>query len=405
MNNMITHPKYRQIALVIYGGVLLVGLFDWLLSSRPPKGIFGLEATTGLILFGTIMVLLIYLEMIRPIRVLASEHYAVFHLVAITLLASVAISVSKHYYGELLLLIAVLFSQLTFSRWVKLSTILFTSAVLFSQMAFGPRGDFISIDDIQRLMIYALLMSLIFQMSRLIKQESDQSLELKSLYADLQKAHTQLQVSGDQATALAVANERNHMAREIHDGVGHHLAAINIQLEIAMKLLERDPSTSLESIGLAKSSAKEALNDVRQSVGTFSKPEEPFKLNEAISLLVGRFKSKNLAISTTTDGDEAHCPQRVRLVLYRMVQEGLTNAHKHASASRVKIWLQFTAEKAQLRIIDDGCGFDMNEVPKGIGLSSMRERVESLDGFIDFDSRQGEGTVIDVLFIHAGIVK
>ena len=398
MNNIITHPKYRQIALVIYVGVFLIGLFDWLFSSSPPKGIFNFGPTIGLILFCISMVLLICLEMIRPTRVLASQQYAVFHLVGITILAAIAISITKHHYGELLLLIAVLFAQLTFNRWVTISTVITTSFVLFSQMAFGPRGDFISMNDIQKLMNYAVLLSLIFLMARLIKQESDNGLKLKSLHTDLQNTHAQLQASSDEVTALAVVNERNRMSRDIHDGIGHHLAAINIQLEMAIKLKESDPSTSLESITLAKSAAKEALNDVRKSIGTFSKHEETFNLKEAISLLIERFESEDLAISAAVDGDEIYWPQYLRQGLYRIVQEGLTNVHKHASASRVKIWLQFTSEKTRLRIIDDGIGFDLNQVSKGIGLPGMLERVESLGGTIDFDSREGEGTVIDIIF-------
>ena len=404
MNNMITHPKYRQIALVIYVGVLLIGLFDWFYSSRPPKGVFGLDPSLGLIIFCVSMVMLFCLEMIRPERVLATQQYAVFHLISITVLSAIAISFSKHYYGELLLLIAVLFAELTFKRWVSLTTVVVTSVVLFIQMAYGPRGDFISVNDMQTLMIFGVLTSLIFLMARLIKQESENGQALKSLNNDLQITHQKLQVSADEITSLAVVNERNRMARDIHDGVGHHLAAINIQLEMAMKLMARDPSTSLESIAMAKSAAKEALNDVRKSVGTFTKSDEAFNLKEAISLLVERFQSEDLTISVSVDGDENYYPERVRLVLYRMVQEGLTNVHKHAAASRVNIWLQFSPKKAMLRIIDDGAGFDINQVSKGIGLPGMCERVESLGGTINFDSRQGEGTIIDILFTRTEVL-
>ena len=104
-----------------------------------------------------------------------------------------------------------------------------------------------------------------------------------------------------------------------------------------------------------------------------------------------------LDIKFKVDGDESDYSQMSRMVLYRAVQEGLTNAHKHAAASRVSLWLQFKNKQAHLRIVDNGTGFDAEEQTRGMGLQGIRERVAKLGGSFAIDSRLSEGTVLDIL--------
>ncbi|MEM7030814.1 MAG: ATP-binding protein [Chloroflexota bacterium] len=87
----------------------------------------------------------------------------------------------------------------------------------------------------------------------------------------------------------------------------------------------------------------------------------------------------------------------IRMVLFRAMQEGLTNIHKHAAASRVNLWLQFSDEQAHLRIVDNGTGFDLSATTQGMGLVGVRERVATLGGTFAIDSRQNEGTVLDII--------
>ncbi len=396
-NQPVTHPQYRQIALAIYGGVLIVGLFDWF-SGHPPSTIIPLDLNTRLIIFCVTLVALIALELVRPtVTPSTTTKWAAVYLIIIICLSSLALTLSNYIYTQLLFLSAVLFAELTFHRRISILTTITAFALLFLRMALGPQRDFISIRDAQALLIFLVMLLLIWLMARLIKSESSNRLHLQTLNDELRVSHQQLQENSEQLTKLAVVNERNRMAREIHDSLGHHLTAVSIQLEMALKLHERNPSTSIEAIKQAKIATREALHDVRQSVGALRHPNETFDLAPAVELLVGRISNDKLAVTYRLDGDESYCPQSMRLAFYRAVQEGLTNIHKHAAATRVNLWLQFTRQQARLRIIDDGIGFDLAKKTDGTGLQGLRERIEGLGGTLTIDSRPNEGTVLDLI--------
>ena len=390
-----THPQYRQIALAIYIGVLIIGLIDWMLGS-PPSYALPFDPVIRFIIFFLTVAALIVLEIWRPSSPSNTSNQAIVHLISKIVLSSLAMGVGNQFYTQLLFLIAILFAEITFSRRTSMITIGITFAVLFLRLAFGPRGNFISLGDLQGLLIFAVAIVMIMLMGRLIKQEWSNRLNLQTLHDELKVSHRQLQKNSAQLAELAVANERNRLARDIHDSLGHHLTAVSIQLEMAIKLHDRTPAQSLAAMQEAKIAAQEALKDVRQSVGALRQPSEQFDLMPAVELIIGRMKSDKLAITYQLDGDESNCPQSTRLALYRAIQEGLTNIHKHAAASHVNLWLHFSPRQARLRIIDDGVGFDLQQKTYGVGLKGVRERIAALDGKFTVDSRPTEGTVLDI---------
>ncbi len=392
-----THPQFRQIALVVYIGVIIIGIFDWS-SGRPPSTLIPIDSRIRFGIFCGAILFLILLEVSRHSfwGYQLSIRDSLYLFITI-LLSSIVLSVSNYFYTQFLFLIAILFSELTFHKRIRIITIITTFLLLFLRMAFGPRQDFISPADLENLMIFIVAMLLIMMLARLIKRESSQRQRLQALNNELNASNQQLKASTEQLAEMAVINERNRLARDIHDGLGHHLAAVSIQLEMGIKLYEKDPNATFKAMNAAKIAAKEALNDVRNSVQTLRESDDQFELEPAIKLLIERFQTENLDIKFKVDGDESDYSQMSRMVLYRAVQEGLTNAHKHAAASRVSLWLQFKNEQAHLRIVDNGTGFNAEEQSRGMGLQGIRERVAKLGGSFTIDSRQSEGTVLDIL--------
>ena len=384
-----THPQYRQIALIIYGGVLLIGAFEFF-SRRPPSSLLAIRPERGFVLFCIAIILLSLLELLRPkTRPLAHSHPAI-HLVLMLVLSGLALSVVHYDYAQLLLLTVILFAELTFSRRMTALIILVSFSLLVVRMAFGSRRDMSLLLDTSNLLIFIVLVLLTWTMARLIKSEWSNRLDLQSLNGELTETSTQL-------TQMAVVNERNRLARDIHDSVGHHLAALNIQLSMAAKLHEHDSASSLDAILEAQLVTKDVLQDVRRSVGALRQSDDNFALVPAIELLIGRISNDQLAISYNLEGDEALCPTPARIVFFRAVQEGLTNIYKHATASHVNLWLQFLPQKARLRIVDDGVGFDTQLRAEGSGLRGLRERIEALGGTVAIESHPNEGTVLDII--------
>lgn len=211
-------------------------------------------------------------------------------------------------------------------------------------------------------------------------------------------AHEQLRQYALQIEELAAVQERNHIAREIHDSLGHTLTAQNIQLQTAMKLWQCDPGKVRPFLEQALRLANEAIREVRRSVSTLRADarEEP-PLEEAIASLVDDFR-QGTGISTDVEIDvQTNVPPQLVKTLYRIVQEALTNISKYAQATTVKIKINTTSENVRLAIEDNGRGFNPDpEKMTGFGIRGMRERVMALEGVLHLKTEIGAGCQIFV---------
>ncbi len=175
--------------------------------------------------------------------------------------------------------------------------------------------------------------------------------------------------------------ERNRIAREIHDSLGHSLTALNLHLEMAVKLAQIKPEKSLEVLIEAKRLGSTALKDVRQSVSTLrSDPLQKLDLPVAIYKLADEFKLSNQIRPACYLDVTSNLPQPIATTIYRIIQEALTNISKYAQASEVIIEIQTLPTELKLRVVDNGCGFIPSNNMTGFGLQGMRERVLSLQG-------------------------
>jgi signal transduction histidine kinase len=182
--------------------------------------------------------------------------------------------------------------------------------------------------------------------------------------------------------------ERNRIAREIHDSLGHSLTALNLHLEMALKLSQIKPEKSREVLTEAKRLGSTALNDVRQSVSALrSDPLQKLDLPVAINKLADEFQLSNYVRPKCYLDVPPSLPQPIATTLYRIVQEALTNISKYAQASEVIIEIQTLPTELKLRIVDNGCGFIPSNNMTGFGLQGMRERVLSLHGNFEIISK------------------
>ena len=222
----------------------------------------------------------------------------------------------------------------------------------------------------------------------------------KQLLSDLETSHKKLKIYAAQVEELATVEERNRIAREIHDSVGHSLAVVNVQLEKALVFHDRDSDVAHRAITDAKGAAQEALNDVRNSVRTLRQTSQSFSLIEALSNLSSRFSNDDLKIEFHERSSQENFQTSSLVALYRIAQEALTNAYKHAKATHVDIDLDLNNSFALLRIHDNGIGFNPNEIklsensPGQFGLHGIMERLELLDGDLKVESVPGKGTTL-----------
>jgi signal transduction histidine kinase len=201
----------------------------------------------------------------------------------------------------------------------------------------------------------------------------------------LQQANQDLRESAQAIEKLAMDQERSRIARDIHDALGHSLTALNIQIESALKLWEKEPSRAQQFLQNAKRLGSQSLQEVRQSVATLRQdPLSGDTLENNIARLLNdiQHNSTNTAELTITQNIQLVSPLPVNLsaILYRIVQEGLTNIIKHANANHIHLNLVSSAAIVTLLIEDNGTGFNPNQARTGFGLQSMRDRAESVGG-------------------------
>lgn len=193
--------------------------------------------------------------------------------------------------------------------------------------------------------------------------------------------------AADRIAELTVAAERNRLARDIHDSLGHHLTAISIQLEKAAAFAERDAAVAGQALTDARRSVGLALEDVRTSVGTLR--AEPARLVAALADLTG--------VELRVEGEERDTGQATVTALYRAAQEAVTNARRHGRADHVTVTVTFGAADTRLVVTDDGRGFDPAAPRHGFGLLGLRERAALLGGTVTVDSEPGTGTRVAVI--------
>jgi signal transduction histidine kinase len=218
--------------------------------------------------------------------------------------------------------------------------------------------------------------------------------ESQELLAALQEAHHQLQEYALRAEEMAVVEERNRLAREMHDTLGHRLTVASVQLEAAERLCPTDAMRAESLVGTVREQVREALSELRATVATLRTPiEADLQLRSALRRLMEQFEEITGVTVHRALPDEMPALSGVhRLALYRAAQEALTNVQKHAGASRVWLVLTVTDEAVTLLVGDNGKGVSLDPEQAGFGLQGLQERAEQLGGELHLEPRPGGGT-------------
>jgi signal transduction histidine kinase len=213
---------------------------------------------------------------------------------------------------------------------------------------------------------------------------------------DLEKANAQLAEYAAQVEQLATMRERNRLAREVHDTLGHYLTVINVQLEVVTKLIDANPVRAKEAAVKAKQLASEGLGEIRRSVSALRpSPLEDKPLPEAIRGLIETSRDAGLMVTFEQAGTARVLSSEMETVLYRAVQELLTNIRKHAHASAANVHLTYATDTVSLRVRDNGVGRKNDE--DSVGLSALRERAAALNGTVLAENHLEGGFVLEVI--------
>ena len=198
-----------------------------------------------------------------------------------------------------------------------------------------------------------------------------------------------LRLTQAEVDRLARVAERERIARDLHDLLGHTLSVIALKSELARKLAERDGSTAATHIGEVEQVARDALKQVREAVTGMRSAELANELVNARLAAVGAGLGFEAEVDPLPPLDSAQ-----ENALAMALREAMTNVLRHAKAQQVQVQIRRQGRAVQLEVQDDGVG---SSKPPGNGLSGMRERAEALGGQLSIDSAAGAGTRLRLL--------
>jgi signal transduction histidine kinase len=215
----------------------------------------------------------------------------------------------------------------------------------------------------------------------------------------LSAANQQLRQYAVQVEELATVRERNRIARDIHDSLGHSLTVFNIHIAAALRLLHADPTEAEALLKEVKQLGTQALQDVRESVSMLrNNPLQGRSIEDAIESLIAEFQRTTGIAPTYRLEFDRPLTTELKFTLYRIIQESLTNISKHAGATEVSIGIYPLATAICAIVWDNGNGFDLDLDPAGFGLQGMQERTLALAGEFNIKTAPGKGCHIQAIF-------
>ena len=232
--------------------------------------------------------------------------------------------------------------------------------------------------------VFGLIWTVAFALGRKF-QEADEARE-RAARAERER---------EERARTAVTDERARIARELHDVVGHSVSVMTVQASAVRRLLREDQEKEREALEVVEQTGRQALAEMRRLVGVLRRPEEapalaPQPSLEFLEKLVAHVREAGLPVDLRVEGKPAQLAPGVDLTAYRLIQEGLTNALKHAGASHAEVIVRYGDDDVELLVADDGRGAGDGD-GGGHGLVGMRERVTVYGGELDAGPRADGG--------------
>jgi signal transduction histidine kinase len=248
-------------------------------------------------------------------------------------------------------------------------------------------------------LLYSAALIFVAAFVRMVLQADEARRRSEQFLAELKEAHAQLQAFAGQAEELAIANERTRLARDLHDSVAQTLYGLTLQSEAASRKLAAGQSDAVQTyLDQIQEDAKQTLQETRLLIFELRPPIlESSGLAAALKARLDSVEARSGLTMQLNLEEISGLPSHVETGLYRIAQEALNNAARHAGSGKLNVLLMHSNGVVILEIADDGVGFDTAAVPAGsVGLKGMAERVEQLNGRMTIESGPQKGTKVRV---------
>lgn len=259
------------------------------------------------------------------------------------------------------------------------SLLVFTPTMVFQSLAF--------------IATYAIMYIVKYEITQKEKL-SNTMFELKIKTKQLEDTYIKLKQTSEELEEMTILKERNRIAREIHDTVGHTLTTVLLEMEAGERLMKIDPERAAEKIKLAKGQVRKGLGDIRESVRTLQEGREILEFGPSIKVLIDETTQHGDVFIKYEIGELPKLTSQQEKAIYRALQEGLTNGIKHGKSTAFIFKLKYDNNCVKFFLEDNGQGKD--KIVQGFGLTAMEQRVKEAGGIFFITSKSGEGCCINI---------
>lgn len=380
-----TSPDKDYRIFFIFMTIVLVGMAIWSLVSNPD-----LHTPWRGGLFGGLMLVHVWLHW-NVVRIISVPGRTPLYILGQGLLAFVLVYLSGNegmIYSLFMALIGETIGFLGISRWGVLTTLYYLGLSLLNFVLF-----FNAQNAIFWLLVTIPTVFFVGMYVTMYLRQVDAREQAQFLAAELEAANRQLAAYVTQVEDLTIANERQRMARELHDTLSQGLAGIILQLEATdAHLAGSRPDKARSIVANAMQQARLTLADARRAIDNL-RQAAPENLEAALRLEAYRFEEATGVGCALHIAELPDLPEVTREIASRAIAEALTNIASHAQARQASVRLSAAPTALQIEIEDDGAGFDPGQVPSGhYGLIGMGERIRLVGGTLEINSRPGAGS-------------
>jgi signal transduction histidine kinase len=253
-------------------------------------------------------------------------------------------------------------------------------------------GTIIDGDSFEDLLFVSIICGGVWTAGRMVRSR-------RQLATALADKNVLLEHEQEARAEQAVAEERTRIARELHDVVAHHVSVMVLQAGAERRVLGDEQPSTRDALETIEQTGRQALAEMRRLLGMLRKDDDELALApqpsmEHLELLVSQVREAGMPVELELEGEPAPLPPGVDLSAYRIVQEALTNALKHAGPARARVKVRYRRDELELEILDDGPGPGNGDGSTGHGLVGMRERVSLFGGDLAAGQRREGGYAV-----------
>ncbi|MDZ5606396.1 sensor histidine kinase [Bacillus pseudomycoides] len=222
----------------------------------------------------------------------------------------------------------------------------------------------------------------------------EQFLELEQIHEELKSTHAELQKATLQSMQYAALTERTRIAREIHDGLGHQMTSLIVQLQALELMLPNDPQTATKTVHQLLKIARLGMEEIRITVHEWENDEKGLGIIALRGFISQTAANSKIQFHLKEEGEFSEWPENISITMFRILQESITNVIRHSGANEVDICIRENEQTLFLVISDNGQFTNKDSFQNGFGVRGMIERCQSVGGACTFTTNGHGGLTV-----------